>query len=86
MPDKFNTQKKADLGKAMASRDMQRIFLKDCQQEIEELKKQNQQLEQLLKPDEIIKSFHRRINDLSNLALQGKDITGIDEDTLPGLK
>ena len=83
---KFNTQKKADLGKAMASRDMQRIFLKDCQQEIEELKKQNQQLEQLLKPDEIIKSFHRRINDLSNLALQGKDITGIDEDTLPGLK
>lgn len=81
----FNTTKKAELGKAIAERDMQRIFIEYCQQEIEKLKTQNQELEQLLKPDEIIKTFHRRINDLSNLALQGKDIKGIDDDTLPGV-
>lgn len=82
---KFNTTKKADLGKAIAQRDVHRIFIEDCQQEIEKLKKQDRELEQLLKPDEIIKNFHRRINDLSNLALQGKAIAGIDDDTLPGI-
>lgn len=76
---RVNSDKKIALGKAIASRDMNKILLASCQKEIAYLKEKNQALEQLLRPNKLIEKFHEGIENLSIWARQGKDYSGIDD-------
>jgi hypothetical protein len=76
---RVNSDKKIALGKAIASRDINKILLANCQKEIAYLKEKNQALEQLLRPNKLIEKFHQGIENLSIWARQGKDYSDIDD-------
>lgn len=78
---RINTPKKVALGRAIARRDMQKILLNNCLREIAELKKENKELERLLRPNDLIEKFHKGIENLSIWSRQGKKYSDIPDNT-----
>jgi hypothetical protein len=79
----FNTERKKELGKAKALRDMLKILIQNYIEEIAELKVKLEHLEAQLKPEYLIKKFHQGIDNLSVWSRQGKDYTDIEEASNP---
>lgn len=75
----FNTDRKIELGKARSERDMLKILIQNCLEEMADLKVKLDQLEAQLKPEYLIKKFHEGIDNLSIWSRQGKDYTDIEE-------
>jgi len=75
----FNTDRKKELGKARAERDMLKILIQNCLEEMADLKAKIEHLQAQLKPEHLIKKFHEGIDNLSIWSRQGKDYTDIEE-------
>lgn len=71
---RFNTKKKKALGAALAKKYTSKRLIEEVLNELKVLKEENEKFEQLLKPNNLIGKFHTRSDDLSVLAMQGKEV------------